>query len=507
MGHGHSRTEMSVGKSPDLVQIIRDDQFFTVDESQLLQAIGIAFESELGRLQLAPVSEKPVDAELELVDSPSRILFGQDYDEVNRTLTGLLCLRWIWNDEYSRFTASQPQNSRLTMGSFKWLHDYLHHNLRSPEDILPLIVSMVINDLGKDPNLKLEIAEHFNSCGKDLPEQNHDSLLYEAASIPGLIKCLDLLDASQRKDVILGLELGSELNAGQLAQAESVPINLEFLRDMQGQEHAFELKFMEQVMDVAGARGHLNSNGSVTFTQPVFETFHTVHDVSLRVIKDDLPLREAYDHVLKRRERILVDVGFRRLSVSRNEDRALLRLLTMGRTADIDQAELFAEAFEQLEDDSRRCLITGLNIDGNDNEQAVLPYYMPAVLAETMNTTKDWSENDRRRALTSVMRYLAKVFDQSPKVLVFNDIPEDECSPKRSTVVEHNMLPIKDFIHGESFAQNPDSLNELDIPQGQQLPRRRTSTSLASSESLSFGRAPSRTNTGFSTMSAQSIEE
>jgi hypothetical protein len=534
MGHASSRSKVDMTttlhvETHGLATTITNHAFFTIDERELLLQIKVAFASELERLKSAKVTEQasPVHRIRNGPPSPSMVLYGEEFNEVNRTLVGLLCLRWIYNDQYEHFTQQQAEGRRLQRPSFDWLRDYFHQNLNDPEDVLPLVISMIINDLGKDPSLAEEVAAHFDRAGESLPEQNHDSLLFEAANIPGMIQCLDMLDDDQRTDLLLGLELGSELNAGQLAQAESVPINLEFLQHMQNREHAFELKFMEQILDVAGGLGHVNPNGAVNLIQPVFETFKTVHDVSIRIIKENLPLREAYDHVLQKREKLLVNVGFRRLSVSSDRDRALLRLLTMGRTVDFAQAELFATAFEALEDDSRANLIRGLNIDGNVNERAVLPYYMPAVIADTLQTTKDCSTVDRRRALTSLMRYLAKVFHQSPKFDLFShshqqhhqNSSSQQHSPTTPTsddgalaavpgiVIEHNMMKVREVINSPGFAQNPDMLDDLEIPAGQQLQRRRTSHSLASGEGGSSEFSPKTISRSGTNLSAAPILE
>ncbi|ETN37660.1 uncharacterized protein HMPREF1541_07283 [Cyphellophora europaea CBS 101466] len=480
-----------------LVDTIKNGHFFDIDESSLLSQVQVTFASELERLKHAAASERPTSHVRAQAPSPSMILYNHEYDEINRTVTGILCLRWIYNGDYDHFTRNQPDARRLTEDSFAWLRDYFRQNLGSTQDVLLLVISMVINDLGKDPNLEQQVKRHFEAGGRSLPDQNHDSILYEAASI-GIIDCLSLLDESQMVELKLGLALGAELNAGQLAQAESVPINLEFLQEMQGQEHAFELKFMEQMLDVAGALGHVNSDGAMNLIQPVFETFQTVHDVSVKIIREDMPLREAYDRVLRKRNKLLVNVGFRRLSVTRDEDRALLRLLTMGRTVDKEQADLFAEAFNQLESTSRDFLIKGLNIDGNVNERAVLPYYMPAVFADTLQKTKGCTKDDRRKALTSLMRYLAKVFEQSPKFEVNGETREDVSTPVPGIVIEHNMMKVREVINSDGFPENPDRLDDLDIPPAQQLLRRRTSHSLASGENEYFPKPISRTGTNLS---------
>ena len=461
-----------------LLNTIAQNQFYQLDEASLLHQIKDAFPSELARLKSVVAAEQgsPIEASQNGADrrlSPSNELYGQDYDEVNRTLVGLLALRWICNDQYERFTAGQTQHLRLRRDSWEWLRNLFRKNLRTNDDLLLLVISMVINDVGKDPQLA---DDYFERTKRQLQQRNHDSLLYEAAQA-GMIPCLDMLSKEQQSDLLLGLELGSELNAGQLAQAESVPVNLEFLQSMKGHEHAFEMKFLEQILDVAGALGHLDPFGAKNLIEPVFEAFQTVHEVSVKIIAGELSYRQGYDEVLKKRGRLLSGAGFRRLSVSDKEERALLRLLTMGRTTDIDQAELFSRAFQGLDPRHKQWLIKGLNIDGNPNETAVLPYYMPAVLSEVLKSTKDASDEDRQKALTSIMKYLAKVLDKSSKVQD-EVLPEEARGPIPGIVIEHNMMKAREVISSENFLSNPEQLDELEIPQGQQLQRRRTSHSL-----------------------------
>ena len=503
-GNNHDSIDMGqmtshiLGHHHKLCNTIKSGHFWAVDEFTLLDQIKDCFPEELDRLKAAPASEKiPTDAyngPQQL--TPSMILFDDNFDEINRTLVGILALRWIHNNEYDKFTSNQLPKLRLKRSSFAWLRHHFQTHLHTTDDLLMLVISMIINDVGKDSSLEREyhaLTQHH------IPDQNHDSILYEAAKA-GMIPSLNLLSSHQRSDLLLGLELGSELNAGQLAQAESVPINLEFLQQMKGREHAFEMKFMEQILDVAGALGHFDSSGAKNMIEPVFEAFQTVHEVSIKIIEGRLDLRQGYDEVLKKRGALLNNIGFRRLSTSNKEERALLRLLTMGRTVDVEQAELFSKAFHALESKWKDALVRGLNIDGNVNETAVLPYYMPAIISEVLTTTKDQSEEGRQRALMSLMRYLAKVLDSSSVagIAMEDGTMEGEGSvgsvgdgggsesgvgvgvagPVPGIVIEHNMMKAREVIGSKTFPLNPDKLDELDIPAGQLLQRRRTSHSL-----------------------------
>ncbi|KIX06574.1 uncharacterized protein Z518_04550 [Rhinocladiella mackenziei CBS 650.93] len=49
------------------------------------------------------------------------------------------------------------------------------------------------------------------------------------------------------------IKLGLDFNFGQLAQAENAPASLAGLRQMRGRDRAFEMRFMEQVLDLSGA--------------------------------------------------------------------------------------------------------------------------------------------------------------------------------------------------------------------------------------------------------------
>lgn len=476
----------------DLWSTIEGGRFFTIPQDDLVRQIYSAFRPEVDRLKCAVAIERQTPPRIELngdrlPSTPSETLFGENFDEVNRTFVGILALRWTINNDYEQFTRSQPDGIRLTKESFQWLRNYFCSNLNSSADLFSLILSMVVNDLGKDPAL---VNDYLEKTKLALHGANHDVILLEAAR-EGMVPCLSFLDDIHRNDIMLGLELGSELNAAQLAQAENVPVNLEGLLLMEGNERAFNLKFMEQILDVAGAAGHVFSDGIKNMIEPVFQAFKIVHEVSLQIIRGKCTLREGYDHILTRRGQLLEGQGFRRLNVSRPDDRALLRLLTMGRTATLQQAELFDLAFGDLDENHRHLLIDGLNIDAiEDNETAVLPYYMPAMIAETLRSTRD-CEN-QQAALTSLMRYLARVLrwtdnetytlepvKEGSSTLRPLHIPATSAfQQKEGRVFERNMSSARETISSPEFRTNPTILDMLPPPEGHLLSRRRASQSV-----------------------------
>ncbi|KAK5275664.1 hypothetical protein LTR40_012685, partial [Exophiala xenobiotica] len=161
----------------DLREVIADKSFWTIPDRELLILVKSEFPSELQRLHnatfvrdwTAPSPEGP---------SISEILYGKDYAEVNRTLVGVLALRWLWNDDYETFVGRQsPAPVVLRRESFAWLREIYLKGLETSEDIYTLITSMVINDLGKDPNLARDYAQKE---GLDISKVNHDMILYHA---------------------------------------------------------------------------------------------------------------------------------------------------------------------------------------------------------------------------------------------------------------------------------------------------------------------------------------
>lgn len=439
-----------------LQESIYQGKFVALNDADALRLIYDAFLPELERLKCAASaseSETTTLSDGEEVHhrqpSPSRLLFDAEYDEVNRTLTSVLALKWIMTDDYNSFTRCQTSLTKLHLRSFAKLQELFHENLRGPADIVSLLVAMIVNDLGKDPNLAEDVAA---VTGQSLQGLNHDVVLYEAVKAD-LLPCIRMLDTSQRSEVMLGLECGSQFNAAQLAQAENVPGSLGGLRIMKGHKHAFALKFMEQLLDVAGAAGHIDARCAQQMTEPVFQTFMTTYEVLLDVIEEESSLRAGYDRVLIKRGLMLQEQGFRSLSVHIPYERALLRLLTLGRTTDKEQAELFADAFDSLPDSVRRVLIDGLSVDGDKDGDAIIPYYMPALISEGLKNTLNSTRSAKRDVLSSLMRFLARALEGTKP------------APGRpGVIIERNLIFARDTIRSEVFRDNPGVLDNLSIP-------------------------------------------
>lgn len=427
---------------------IDPDSFFTISDEELLHIIRCEFPDELNRLKRA-YSIRDQGVTLPPTPSPSRVLYGIDYDEINRTLVGVLALRWLHNGEYETFVGTQPNSVRLKRESFNWMHEYFAKCIRNPADLDALVMSMVVNDLGKDPQLA---SDYHDKTGEDISDLNHDMILLKAVK-DGFVQCLDRLSSGYKASIIIGMELGAEFNFGQLAQSENAPACLSTLAKLRGQERAFELRFMEQLLDISGAAGHMDWTCAKKLIEPIFQAYRNVYDVAEAVIPGTLGLRDGYDIILIRRSEMLRGGGFRALDIRNPQDRALMRLLCMGGVADLDTAQLYDKVWETLDDSIKGSLVHSLNIDGSITEPAVQPTYMPALLTQGVNAAGPNSRYEKETKLRSILRYCARVMKVVEK-------PKDNV-----IVIERNVLwVVQHLINSPEFLADPNILESVDVP-------------------------------------------
>ncbi|EFE44088.1 conserved hypothetical protein [Trichophyton verrucosum HKI 0517] len=445
------------GKDMALLASIEDGTFATLSDTRAVQLFGATFYWELDRLKRAkPTVESSGTKTLgNLGDdgrTPSQLLFGEDFVEVNRTLVGMLALKWLWSNDYDSFTCHQYPERRLQPESFERLYAILSGGLPHPYEIYALLVAIVVNDLGKDDSLKTLVAEITGqTC------DNHDEVLLAAANAQ-MIPSINTLQPDLRSDLILGLEVGSSFNLAQLAQAENVPASLESIYAMRDRERAFFLKYMEVLLDIAGAAGHIDSRNAGAMVEPVFRSYLAVYDALVGAISGILSLNQAYDHVLTCRARILEETGFRSLSARIPEERALLRLLTMGRVADIPLAKCFAEAFANLPQNIKKDLVGGLGADGLNMKPAILPYYAPGLIAEALRSCAGSSQNTKMHVVSALMRFLARVYGEA--AITAPERPQGETS----NVIEVDLSFAQPVISGENFRLDPTVLDAVPIP-------------------------------------------
>jgi hypothetical protein len=369
-------------------------------------------------------------------------LYKKDYDEVNRTLVGFLALRRIHTDQYEAFIISQPVEAQLTRASFDWIRHFYEQTTTDADVLYTLITSIIINDLGKDPQLASDCCAQ---TGVDISSLNHDAVLLEACKA-GLVPSLAQLSNQGKTDICRAIELGATFNFGQLAQAENAPACLTGLLRMKGHDRSFQLRFMEQLLDIAGAAGHMDWMCAKKLIQPIFESYRNVFDACQGVIAGTLTVRSGYDLVLIRRAELLRDLDVRVYHVEdRLEDRALVRLLCMGNVTTRDKAFLYEDAWHALEDPIRDALVKSLNLDGGRGNPAVQPTYMPALFSRIKDVN----------SLVCTMHYLARVMGAT------------DVGDPSAVVIERSVYTVlKQVIESKEFQKDPSILKRVDVPDG-----------------------------------------
>ncbi|KAJ5656055.1 hypothetical protein N7507_008005 [Penicillium longicatenatum] len=415
------------------------DSLFALPQDDLLRMVYQEFKNDLDRLKRA-YSIRSCQQVAFTTESPSYILYQADYDEVNRTLVGFLALRWIHRGAYENFVGSQPPNVRLNRESFDWIRKFYSEVIVDADALYTLITSIVINDLGKDPQLA---SDYQNITGKDITDLNHDEILRKAVTV-GLVQSLENLPAQYNDDVVRGIELGATFNFGQLAQAENVPACLSGLLLMKDSARCLRLCFMEQLLDISGAAGHMDCSCAKKLIQPIFDSYRNVYDACQSVIAGVSDLRQGYDLILSRRAQFLYGKGFPLLHVDNLHHRALLRLCCMGNVATRDKANMFKETWDSLEASVRDKLVYALNLDGESGEPAAQPTYMPAFL----------SRIEDKKSLTCAWRYLARVMTL------------EESIDSSVLVVERSILWVmKEYVETGEFDKDPTILEGIDVPE------------------------------------------
>lgn len=440
---------LKMEQAPREFSIIEPETFFDSTNEDLLRLIYREFSPELERLTRATsipnkLAIKPT------TPSPSQIIYKKNYDEINRTLVGILSLRWLHDRNYEAFVGSQEESVKLSKELFNWLCQIFEYGLKDPAHLDVLVTSMVINDLGKDPQLAVD----YNAkTGDDISGLNHDMILLKAVEI-GLVGCLDRLPAVHKSNLIRGLKLGAEFNFGQLAQAENVPASLAGLLDIEKDDSMFDFRFMEQILDISGAAGHSDWTCAKKMIGPICQAYHNSYDAATSIISGKLALRDGYDLILVRRGELLRTKGFRILDIKEPQDRAVMRLLCMGGAVDLATANLYEKAWLSLDESTRNGLIESLTVDGEVGKPAVQATYFPALLSKALDSARSKGEDGKVKTLQSCFRFLRRLL----KI-------EEPINNGRVTVVERDLQGIvNDVITNPAFQADPDMLDNEQIP-------------------------------------------
>ncbi|PYH99048.1 hypothetical protein BO71DRAFT_405607 [Aspergillus ellipticus CBS 707.79] len=442
-----------------LETVIADGHFTSLDDVTVMELVHKQFKAELEGLKGvdpniegggAPTKgaltrQQPAGGPEQQTLTPSQYLYNEDFSEVNRTLTNILAAKWLLADEYESFTAHQPDPVKLSRDTFGDFRQMAEKTLKCPDNLMALIVSLILGDQGKNQALVKRVLDREGPRRDE--EVNHDEILGLAIRQGEFSPPLKLLPPTLRNTVVLGVKLGVNLNIPQLTQGENVPGSLKGITIFKDDELAFNLKYLEIMFDVAGAGGHVDSRGAIRMIQPVCQSLLLTYPILLRIIAGELSLRGAYDEVLRNRGRILSSTGFRELSTNVPAERALLRLCAMGRVADLSLAQLFDGAFRNLPSATREDLVNGLSVDGVDDGQAVILYYMPALFAELLRVTKNTPKTSQVEAIQCLLSFMARTYNGSkPHKGEVGSIIERDVSPAKDVIVQKGPTALDGYI-------------------------------------------------------------
>ena len=155
---------------------IANGELGSIPDTDLLHLFAEAFHTELLHLKDAiPTVESGTTTRR---DTPSRVLYGENFDEVNRTLTSMLAVKWLLADDYETFTSGQSDEGKLTRPSFQSLREFLLLHNQSPDGIYAMLVALSIDDIGKDPDLVMQQDETLISAIED-----HSDALFHAGKL------------------------------------------------------------------------------------------------------------------------------------------------------------------------------------------------------------------------------------------------------------------------------------------------------------------------------------
>lgn len=232
-----------------------------------------------------------------------------------------------------------------------------------------------------------------------------------------MVLALNRLPTRHRNDLMRGLELGAQVNYGQQAQAENAPSSLSGLRRFAQDKHAVDLQFIEQLLDLSGAAGHMDWTSVKTLIEPVFQAYRVGHEVV---------------------------------------ERALLRLLCLGRVADGDLADLFLQTWKSLDEPTCHTLVRTFNADGTSRSPwCSRPTCLPCSNKLSTRKNSSRSREAKTRALRSALHYLARVMTLHAKL----DGPV--------IVVERNILHVtKDIMQSPRFREDPTILETAEVLKG-----------------------------------------
>ena len=293
--------------------------------------------------------------------------------EYKRTKAGMDLLVMVYNGEYDSFTDCQKHPDKLSRESFNEMRAFVKEAIKTKEDLEAILVTLVINDLGKINSFVEEVAKKLG-----IESVDHDVILFKGLeSMPELSPSFNELGAEYKAMILNGLK--TAFNMGQFVQSECMLNNVQPFIELDKRTRDFYL--IHSLFDVAGAAGHVVQNGSPIATESYWQNFKAAKNA---LYSNTVDVVAEFEY-LEERGKMLG------LNSEVKDDLAAIKICNMARINNPKDAALAVTALRNEPEQVSKRVIKELtrtqtaDLDG----PAILLYYAPAMFCNYIKACGD----------------------------------------------------------------------------------------------------------------------
>lgn len=295
--------------------------------------------------------------------------------EYKRTKAGMDLLLAVYNGEYDKLTSCQKGSDKLTRESFNEIKGFVQETLKTEEDLKAMLVNLIINDLGKINSFVEKVAANFGVKSVD-----HDVILFEGlSSMPELSPSFNKLEGKYKDIILSGMK--TAFNMGQFVQSESMLNNLKAFMGLDKGTKDFYL--IHSLFDVAGAAGHVVSNGSPILTESYWKNFKAAKDA---IYGNTIDSKAEMDYLSSRGNMLGIEANT-------NNNIAVIKICNMARVNNAADAKKVSAALKnQPKQVSKRVIkeLARTQMPSRAGEHpAILIYYAPAMFCNYIKACGD----------------------------------------------------------------------------------------------------------------------
>jgi hypothetical protein len=330
---------------------------------------------------------------------------GDAKAEQDRTERAFVAFKWLMEGNYAEFTKGQLAPV-LTFESFTELSVHFKRKYGNAKECDAMNATMAIHDLGKI----LAFQDMIRETSQKPHLVNHDEILLEALDLvrnghlpADTLPSYSRLDPADQDSIYQEWKMG--LNKGQLIQGENVPANLTGLLRARAKNPEAVLHFFDHerldMMSIMAVKP-----GCFLYNQELC----TADNLAIKTLLDErlTTEKEVYKAYLNERAKL---VGF---EVNDEKTYAAARMCATCRFYTQDKAAPVLRYFSAQPANSS--LTKELCVSGLDGKKALLIYYSPAVVANTLNN-KNFAEVSLEKKLEVAFQLLEKIYAKGREVV------------------------------------------------------------------------------------------